>query len=127
MSVLPDTFRKIRLELAREPGHPQGSRATGYELVAPLDESGRLSPESWRQNRELCRIRRFHEGENDFVGRLSRRPGGSWYFDYDRARSDDDEAGYRLTDERFVPGEYVSIADSRGRMHTYRVVSVQPI
>ena len=125
--LLPSEFRRIRIELAREPGHPQGSRSTGYELLAPLDGSQRLAPELWKRHREECRVRRFHEGEEDRFGRLARRPGGSWYFDYDAAGSSDDEAGYRLGSERFVPGEYVSVADNHGHMHTYRVVSVQPV
>jgi hypothetical protein len=127
MSSVPEQFRRIRLELAREPGHPEGSRATGYELVAPLDDEARLSPELRRKHRAQCRVRRFREGEDDMAGRLARRPGGAWYFDYDLARADDDEAAHRLGDERFVMGEYVSIRDEHGHMHTYRVVSVQPV
>lgn len=126
MATLPAEFRLIRLELAREPGHPEGSRRTGYELVAPLGADQRLSAELWRKHRDSCRVRRFHEGEDDQAGRLARRPGGEWYFDYDPDSSRDDEAGHRLGDERFVIGEYVSIADEDGHMHTYRVVSVQP-
>lgn len=127
MTSLPAQFRRIRLDLARESGHPEGSHATGYELVAPLGEDERLSPELWRKHKDNCRVRRFREGEDDHIGRLARRPGGAWYFDYDPDSGSDDEAGHRLGDERFVTGEYVSIADEHGRMHTYRVVSVQPI
>jgi hypothetical protein len=127
MSPLPDNFHHIRLELAREPGHPEGSRATGYELVAPLDAEARLSPELWHKYRDQCRVRRFREGEDDLPGRLARRPGGAWYFDYDASRSDDDENGHRLGAERFVMGEYVSIRDEHAHMHTYRVVSVLPL
>ena len=127
MSKLPEQFRLIRLELAREPGHPDGSRETGYEFVAPLDDRQRLDPDLWKTHRDRCRVRRFHEGEEDQAGRLARRPGGAWYFDYDRERDDDDEAGHRLGDERFIPGEYVSIADDHKRMHTYRVIVVRPL
>ena len=31
-------FQHIRLELAREPGHPAGDPASGYDIVAPLDD-----------------------------------------------------------------------------------------
>src|SRR5262245_21897839 len=44
MSDLPAEFRHIRLELAREPGHPQGSSNTGYDLVAPLTGSSSFRP-----------------------------------------------------------------------------------
>jgi hypothetical protein len=86
-----------------------------------------ISPDLWHKYRDQCRVRRFREGEDDLAGRLARRPGGAWYFDYDADRSDDDEAGHRLGTEHFVTGEYVSIRDERGHMHTYRVVSVLPL
>ena len=127
MPSLPAEFRQIRLELAREPGHPEGSRATGYDLVAPLDAEQRLSPEIWRKHKDHCRVHRFHEGENDVVGRLARKPGGAWYFDYDKDSDADDESAYHLGGEHFVRGEYVSIRDASGKMHTYRVVSVREL
>lgn len=127
MAPIAPEFHQIRLELAREPGHPEGSNSIGFELTAPLDGNGRLSAEVWRKNRDRCRVRRFADDEPDRIGRLARRPGGSWYFDYDAARRDDDEAGFRLGDERFVVGEYVSIRDDEDRMHTYRIVSVVPL
>ena len=36
--TLPRSFRKIRLELAREKGRPAGSASSGYIIVAPLDQ-----------------------------------------------------------------------------------------
>lgn len=127
MPDLPPEFRKIHLELARERDHPQGSRAIGYELVTPLDQESRLSAELWRKHRDHCRVRRFTEGQDDARGRLARKPGGSWFFDFDPGRESDDQQGFRLGEERFMPGEYVSIGDEHGAMRTYRVVSVQPI
>ena len=41
-------------------------------------------------------------------------------------RDDDDEAGYRFAAHAFVPGEYVSIRDEDGEMHTFQVISVEP-
>jgi hypothetical protein len=127
VSNLPSQFQRIRLELARESGHPEGSRTIGYELVAPLDRNQRLDAEMWHSHKDDCRVRRFRDGHDDSWGRLARRPGGSWYFDYDPNSSQDDEAGFRLKSERFTAGEYVSIADELGMMHTYRIVSVQPL
>jgi hypothetical protein len=124
---LPRQFRRVRLELAREPGHPEGSRRIGYDMIAPLDEKSRLSPELWRQHRDQCRVRRFDEGQDDRHGLLSRKPGGAWYIDYDPERQSDDESGHRLGDEHFVTGEYVSIADEHHKMRTYSVVAVEPL
>jgi hypothetical protein len=127
MSSLPPEFRQIRLELAREPGHPEGSSNSGYDLLAPLDANDRLSAEVWRKHKDACRVHRFREGEDDAVGHLARRAGGSWYFDYDTGSDADDEAAFRLGAERFILGEYVSVANEDGDMHTYRVVTVREL
>ncbi|MFG1463157.1 hypothetical protein V5F77_09650 [Xanthobacter sp. DSM 24535] len=126
MSQLPHTFREIRLELAREKDHPEGSRNFGYSFVAPLDENGRINPDLWHTHRDACRVVRFRPGEADDVGHLVRRPGGSWAFRYDVSGDEDDESGYRFGDEAFAPGEYVSIREDE-EMHTYRVVSVEHV
>ena len=126
MPSLPPEFRQIRLELAREPGHPEGSNATGSDLLAPLDRADRLSADIWRKHKEQCRVHRFREGEDDLVGHLARKPGGAWYFDYKDGDADD-ESAYHLGSEQFVTGEYISVRDERGKMHTYRVVSVRPV
>ena len=69
-------------------------------------------------------------GEPDEVGRLLHASGGKeharWVFDYDGAAEYDDEAGYRFSAHAFVPGEYVSIRDEDGELHTFQVVSVEP-
>jgi hypothetical protein len=121
--MLPGSFHKIRLELAREPGHPAGEATHGYDILAPLDADGRLDAETWKKHKESCRVRRFRRDELDMIGRLGRKPGGSWFFDYEEGDRDD-EPGFRFGDERFVVGEYVSIREQDGKMHTFRVVSV---
>ena len=122
---LPRAFRRIRLELAREPGHPAGSRRHGYVFVAPLDESGRIDAKLWKQNRDDCRVVRFRPNDED-IGHLIHRPGGTWAFHYDIDGDEDDEVGFRFDDEKFVIGEYVSIREDE-TMHTFRVTSVEPV
>jgi len=128
MTTLPHVLKRIRLNLARSKEFPSGSH--GYEFVAPLDSTGHIDVEQWRKDREHCRVRRFWQGEPDEVGRLVHRPGGAahsrWVFDYDEAAEDDNEAGSRFGAHAFVPGEYVSIRDEDGEMHTFQVVSVEP-
>ena len=121
---VPDSFRKIRLELAREPGHPTGDPAFGYNLFAPLDDRGRLDAEIWRTHRDHCRVVRFRPGGEEEVGHLVHTQGGSWRFHYDIDGVLDDESGFRLSSESFSPGQYVSVKSADG-MHTYRVVSVE--
>lgn len=129
--VLPHVLRRIRLNFARSKDFPSGSTVHGYEFVAPLDSSGHIDPKLWQQYREHCRVRRFWDGEPDQIGRLVHKPGGQeharWIFDYDVNRSDDDEAGYRFGIHAFTPGEYVSVTDESGEIHTLRVASVQPV
>jgi hypothetical protein len=48
-----------------------------------------------------------------------------WVFDYDASSTDDDESGYRFGTHAFKPGEYVSIRDEDGELHTFRVASVE--
>lgn len=127
MTELPPGFRQIRLELAREKGHPEGARNFGYSFVAPLDESGHIDPALWAKHRDACRVLRFRPDEAAESGHLVRRPGGSWAFRYDIHGTDDDEAGYRFGEEKFEVGEYVSVREDEDEIHTFRVVSVEPL
>ncbi len=117
-------LKKIRLNLARTREFPNGSNRHGYEFAAPLDAEGRIDVESWKKLRENCRVRRFWGDEEEDVGHVVHRPGGSWAFRYDISGDEDDEAGYRLGDHAFVPGEYVSIRDEDGELHTFQVVTI---
>jgi hypothetical protein len=128
--ALSHAFKRIRLNLARSKEFPEGSSHHGYEFVAPLDAKGHIDVQLWQKDRDHCRVRRFWKGEADEIGHLVHKPGGAeharWVFDYDASRSDDDESGYRFGGHAFTPGEYVSIRDEEGDMHTFRVVSVEP-
>ena len=126
----PLALKRILLHLARTREHPEGSARDGYEIVAPLDGAGRLDLAAWRGARGACRVRRFREGERDEHGHLAHRPGGvggaTWAIVYDPEQVDDEEAGYRLGDHVFASGEYVSIRDEDGVLHTFKVASVGP-
>jgi len=125
---LPHAFKRIRLNLARSREFPSGSAQHGYEFVAPLDDKGHIDLKLWKAHRANCRVQRFWRGEDDKVGFLVHKPGGSeharWVFDYDRDRVDDDEAGYRFGAHAFRPGEYVTIRDE-DEAHTFQVFSVE--
>lgn len=116
---------RVRLNLARSHEFPNGSATHGYEFVAPLNDDKHIDPVQWKAHRDKCRVRRFWEGEPDDIGHLIHRPGGSWAFRYDIDGDDDDESGYRFGAHPFVPGEYVSIKDEDGDMHTFQVVTVE--
>lgn len=120
---LPAQFRRISIELAREPGHPEGDRDFAYVIVAPLAADDRMDAGLWREYREACRITRLRPGEADVHGHLIHRPGNGWAFHYDPEAGMPDEVGFHFADERFVAGEYVSINEGK-KLHTYRVTSV---
>jgi len=122
------TLKTVRLELARDPDYPEGSRRHGYEFTAPIDDDGHIDAEAWRARRERCRVKRFWAGEPDEVGHLVRKPGGAWAFHYDiLGDEDDDESGYRFAAHVFKPGEYVSIREHDDVLRTFRVVSVKEV
>ena len=126
----PVPLKRITLHLARSKEHPDGSARHGYEFLAPLTPDGRLDATAWRDARAACRVRRFWAGEREETGHLVHRSGGAggatWAFDYNPATSADDEAGYRFGDHPMVVGEYLSVKDEDGEMHTFKVISVTP-
>lgn len=120
---LTPNFRNVRLLLAREKNHPGGEQDVGYDLLIPLDSEGRIDAAGWKKHQAVCRIRKFSGNTEDRIGSLRRKPGGQWFFDY--AEGDkDDEIGFRLGEERFSVGEYVSVG-RKGAMHTYQVARVE--
>ena len=84
--TLPNAFKSIRLHLARSRDYPNGSSHHGYQFTAPLDAQGHIDAKLWKKYRQNCRVRRFWEGEDEMIGRLEHKPGGSeharWVFDY---------------------------------------------
>lgn len=120
---LTPKFRHVRLLLAREKGHPAGDQKAGYDLLVPLDDGGHLDPHEWKTHQALCRVRRFSDEGAAQIGQLRRKPGGQWYFDYEEGDRDD-EIGFRLGEERFIIGEYVSIG-KKDALHTYQVARVE--
>ena len=120
-------LKRVRMELARTHDFPQGSNQHGYAFTAPLDADGRLDPELWQKHRDLCRVRRFWGSEEEQLGHLVRRPGGSWAFHYDiQGDPDDDDPGYRFNAETFRPGEYVSVMEDEELM-PFRIIVVRDV
>ena len=115
-------LKKIRLEMARNPKFPEGSRNHGYELIAPLTGDGHLDVDAWSKHKDKCTVRRFWQGQNDELGEIQRK-GNRWVFSY-APGDDDDEPIFRLGDHVFKPGEYISITEHSGEQFTYLVASV---
>lgn len=125
MTTNATSLKRVRLELARDHDHPEGSRSHGYDFIAPIDENGHIVADEWKRLRDRCRVKRFWASEQDMVGHIVRKPGGSWAFHYDiHGEPDADESGYRFDQHAFKRGEYVSIREHDGVLRTFRVISV---
>ena len=126
VTKLPRAFRKIRLELAREKDHPAGDPRRGYFISVPLDAEHRIDADLWKEYRDNFRGVRFRPDQDDDIGHLIHRPGGTWTLRYDIRGTDEEEAPFHFEYERFEVGEYVSIREADG-MHTYQVITVEPV
>lgn len=115
---------KLRLELAREIGHPDGDRDTAYELTLPLDPDGHIDATSWLDDPAACIVRRIRPGKVDATGVLARSPHGRWNFDFRDGHDADDLQGIRFGDDRFVPQAFVGVNEDDGKTHAFRVVSI---
>jgi hypothetical protein len=124
-------LNRILLNLARSREFPDGSSRHGYDFIAPLDPLGRSTRSSGRSIETTTGSGDFGEGEDDEIGRLVHKPGGveheRWVFDYNPNEDSDDDAGYRFGAHVFLPGEYVSISAQDGMLHTFRVITVDPL
>jgi hypothetical protein len=116
-------LKRVRLELARSPEHPDGSARHGYELHLPLTAAGKLDTADFDRAPQLCTVHRFWEGEDDETGQLVRTGRGRWAFSYAEGE-EDDEPIHRLAEHVFKEGEYVSIREPDGRQHAFRVIVV---
>ena len=125
---MTSTLKHIALTLARSKDFPNGSSEIGYDLVAPLDTAGHIDLAAWKTHRAACVVRHFSPSKDDKTELLVHKAGGAehgrWVIDYNVARDDDDEAGFMFGHHAFLPGEYVSISDAGGSMHTFVVKSV---
>ncbi len=117
-------LKRIVLRLARNPGFPAGDDSQGYVIVAPLDATGKIDLQAWRKHRDACTVTRFHPDPDEHADGLLTHRGEEWRFHYDEADEGPDEAGYRLGDHVFKPGEYVTIANHGEDALTYIVTEV---
>ena len=119
----PVALRTVRLELARNPGFPDGSAQIGYEIRVPLDADGHIDAAQWRSHRDACRVRHFREGEPDQSGALIHGRRG-WAISYAPGEADDERI-FRLDRHVFRVGEYVTITEPDGAILTYKVAAVR--
>lgn len=116
---------RIRMELGRTDGFPQGSHHHGYEFVAPLTVNGHIDAATWRDVKSRCTVRRFWGDAPEEAGYL-RHVGHGWRFDYDRGGATDDEPFFKLDQHRLVTDAYVSVTEHDGVQRPFRIVEIVP-
>jgi hypothetical protein len=121
------TLARVRLELGRIEGFPDGSSQHGYEFVAPLTKDGHIDPSEWSAHKDRCRVRRFWGPEPEENGLLKRHGQHGWYFDYPAHPSEEDEPFFRLDRHHLSSGAYVSITEHDGVQRPFKVVEITPI
>ena len=107
----------VRLEMAREPGFPEGNKNRGYNLVLPLGDDMKIDGAEWKKHPEACTVERFWDGERAELGYLERHKKGQWVFDYDFDDDKDEESGFRLGEyehfERVENGDWNWVVPGR--------------
>ena len=117
---------RIRLELAVNPGFPEGDALCGYEFEAPLNSAGLIDREEWCSNQERYPVKRFWRNEPDKSGRLVSTSEHSWHFRYSDLDYPD-EPTFQFYRESFSVGGFVSLRDHSKEMRLFRIVSVDAI
>lgn len=117
------SLKVITLELARNPGQPEGDHSHGYVFRAPLDPRGHFDRFQWAAMKSFCTVHRIENGHEVENGLLILNRRGQWVFSY-APGDEDDESLFRLAQHVFVPGEYVSITEHDGKQRTFKVASV---
>ena len=110
-------WRKLRLELARSPAYPEGSRHHGYLLNAPLDRSGRIDVAAYEAGQNRAVVEEFWADREPRRGRFVRHRRNLWCFAFGM----EEEPIFHFGDHRFVPGEYVTVRDLSGKDLTFRI------
>ena len=117
------SLKTIRLELARNPGFPDGAADCGYEVRLPVDASGHIDPDEYRRHRHACVVRRFWRDEDEQSGELHHGRHG-WAFSYGPGGADD-EPLHRLDSHVLRVGEYVTIREYDGPTYTFRIARIR--
>ncbi|WFU82529.1 hypothetical protein QA645_07240 [Bradyrhizobium sp. CIAT3101] len=122
---------RILLNPARSRQYSEGASCRGHDFIAPLDADGHIDPELRPKYRADRRVRRVWQGEEDEVGCLVHKLGGTelarWVFDYNSDEDNHDEAGYTFGAHRFSSCEYVSISGQDRKLHPLRGGAVDAV
>ncbi len=117
------TLRFIRAELARNPENPDGDPNDAYEFTMPLNAEGAMDVDAWHASENAWTFTRYHGGEETLHGQIVETDDGDWAFSYEAGDADDEKL-FSFDRHRIVPDEYLSVTDTSGVEHVYRMVIV---
>lgn len=123
--ALAMSWNIVRLDLARTPGHPEGSRDHCYLLRLPLNAAGFVDQRRLRAQPEEATVLRSWPDEPERAGHLA-HVRDRWIISYGPGE-EDDETVFHLETHPFRPGEYVTITGPEGRPLSFRVWSCQSL
>jgi hypothetical protein len=118
---IPDHFQVVHLDRVREPGQPHAA-GDRYTLLLPLGSDGRILQAEAHSHPLYCRVSRTDPSGGVLRGLMRPGPDLSWRLDF----GEDEETGFRFAEERFSPGQYVTVLRD-GDPQTYQVISRQPL
>jgi hypothetical protein len=119
---IPEHFQVVHLDLAREPDQAPGSAQDRYTLLLPLGPDGRILEAEARRHPGYCRVSRMAPDGGIVRGLMRPGPDRDWRFDF----GETEESGFRFGEERFAPGQHVTVL--RGRdLYTYEVIVLQAL
>lgn len=119
------TLTRVRLELGRMTGFPEGSSAHGFEFLVPLTKDGYIDPVAWNEHKDQCWVRRFWGEEPEQKGFLKRHGAHGWFFDYQMHEPSDDEPFFKLDKHQLVNGGYVSITEHDHVQRPFKIVRTE--
>lgn len=113
------TWYIIRLDLARMPGFPDGSRNHCYLLRAPLNGFAIIDADALAEAPERATVLRSWPDEPEMTGYIVHKPKG-WAFSYGPGDADD-EPLFHLEAHPLRVGEYVTVTERDGTPLTFEV------
>ena len=91
-----------------------------------MQADGHFDKKAYDKTPELCTVHRFWEGEGDEVGEILHTARGRWAFSYASGDADDEPVVH--FDKQIIrPDEYMTMRESLGPEHTFRIVEIEPV
>ena len=116
-------WKRIRLDLAPNPGFPRGSAGRAYLLHLPVDAQERIDSAEIERNPGRATVRRFWSSEPDEYGQVVQAD-GQWHFRYEQRAND---AIFRPGPAGLQIGSDAVVESPDGVVRRFRVTSMKSL